>query len=72
MFTLHKQLSSNTDVTMLVTVCEPVIRSQCATTEAVARNANFNLTSSDVTHVMLTILYVSSVVHILVQRICHR
>ena len=54
-YTLHKQLSSNTDVTMLVTVCEPLIRSQCATTEAVARNANLNLTSSDVTHVMLTI-----------------
>ena len=57
MYTLHKQLSSNTDVTMLVTVWEPVIRSQCATTEAVARNANLNLTSSDVTHVMLTILH---------------
>ena len=43
---------------MLVTVWEPVIRNQCATTEAVARNANLNLTSSDVTHVMLTILHV--------------
>ena len=72
MYTLHKQLSSNTDVTMLVSACEPVIRSQCATTEAMARNAKLNLTSSDVTHVMLTILCVSSVVHILVQRICHR
>ena len=55
MYTLHKQLSSNTDVTMLVTVCEPVIRNQCATTKAMAHNANLNLTSSDVTHVMLTI-----------------
>ena len=58
MYTLHKQLSLNTDVTMLVSVCEPVIRSQCATTEAVACNANLNLTSSDVTPVMLTILHV--------------
>ena len=72
MYMLQKQLSSNTDVTMLVTVWEPVIRNQCATTEAMARNANLNLTSSDVTHVMLTILHVSSVVHKLVQRICDR
>ena len=72
MYTVHQQLSSNTDVTTLVTVWEPVIRSQCATTEAIARNANLNLTSSDVTHVMLTILHVSSDVHIVVQRICHR
>ena len=55
MYTLHKQLSSNTDVTMLVTVWEPVIRNHCATNEAVARIASINLTSSDVTHVMLTI-----------------
>ena len=72
MCTLHKQLSSNTDVTMLITVWEPVIRSQCATTEAVARIANINLTSSDVTRNVNNFTCVSSVVHILVQRICHR
>ena len=72
MYNLHKQLNSNTDVTMLVTVCEPVIRSQCATTEAMARIANINLTSQ--TRNVNNFTCVSSVVHniILVQRIFHR
>ena len=36
-------MSSNTDVKMFVTVWEPVIRNQCATTEAMVLSANLNL-----------------------------
>ena len=74
MFTLHKQLSSNTDVKMFVIIVwESVIRTQCATTEAMALIANLNLNYfRRFTHNDNHFTCESSVVHELVQQIGHR
>ena len=56
-----------------VSVWEPVIRNQCATTEAMALYANLNLNYfRRFTHNDNHFTCVSSVVHELVERICHR